>query len=328
MQQLFRSLLGGEQSNPYGGTVSYEQARAKDPGLDFNTYHQKEDKWRDYSGKRNQLMQYLMTKGYSLEDMGLQNKQEFGKHDFDMYGKGGQSTQAGQGLDPAFQYDWASGTKRNTMTSDVNSPTVAISPQEMAAHKQSQDLASKGYDTYASQRWAANKMAHGKQLAPGAQPQHEKLNLDALAQRFGVDPSTLNSQFGQFGGANRPGWGAPAGGTPAGGLTPPPTDVTSAIQNGGNNTSGAPGNVSSIPQASTGQGQGGPNPYASMPNTPQGGFGGGGSNMSGSTGPSFMAPRYSPGGMGQRQGRGSIMGLGNQKGNNMSGSMPGSSGGF
>lgn len=245
--------------------------------------------------------------------MGLQNKKEFGKHDFDMYGQGGKMTGQGLNLDPAYQYDWASGTKRNTMTSDVNSPTVAITPQEMAAHQQAQGLQGRGYNTYAQQLWAANKLGHGKTLAPGQMPQHERLNLDVLARRFGVDPNMLQQQFGQFGGAVRPGGNpqAPAaGGGPVplpdhqtGGLPAPPTggSVTSAIMGQGGPAPAPQAGMSSQlgggNQASTGQA---PQSYPSM-----GGFGRGGAQQG------FAAPSFAPStGMKTRN---SIMGLGNQK---------------
>lgn len=317
-QQLFQALLGPEQSNPYGGTVSYEQARQNDPGLQWNDYHQKVNQWRDYAGKRNNLMRYLMTKGYGLEDMGLQDRKEFGKHDFDMFGQNGMMTGQGE-LNPGYKYDWTNGTKINTMTSDQNVKPEAITPQEMATHQQFQKLGGQGYNTYAQQLWAANKLNHGKTLNPGQMPQHEKLDLDILAKRFGVDPNMLNSQFGQFGGAQRPG-GASAGQLP----TPPQAgSVTSAIQNQGSPAipaSQAPNQAAGMSsqlggnQASTGQAP------ANYPSIPTSGFGRpGGSN--GFMGPSF-ATRQS------QAGRGSIMGLGNQKQGNMGGDMPKMSGGF
>lgn len=307
-QQLFQTLLGPEQSNPYGGTVSYEQARAKDPGLQWNDYHNKVNQWRDYAGKRDALMHYLMTKGYGLEDMGLQNRKEFGKHDFDMFGQGGKMTGQGE-LNPGYQYDWANGTKINTMTSDQNVRPEAITPQEMASHQKFQNLQGQGYNTYAQQLWAANKMSNGGKLPPGAMPKHERLNLDVLARRFGVDPAMLQQQFGQFGGAVKKPGGNPQGGPvplpdhqTSGMLPAPPTggSVTSAITGQGGTTPQAAGMSSQLGgnQASTGQAP------ASYPSIPDSGFGRPSSfNFSG---PSF-ATRQS------QAGRSSIMGLGNQK---------------
>lgn len=153
-QDLIRQISGPDVYNPYSGTVSYEQARAKDPGLTWETYKPKVDKFREYAGGRGKLIKTLQNLGYSLDNLGFQNKKEFGKHEFDMYGDGGFYSREGM-LDPSFTYDWASGKKRNTTTSDVNSPWVPLDPKDLAAHQQAVEANAKGQTSYASQHGKA-----------------------------------------------------------------------------------------------------------------------------------------------------------------------------
>lgn len=186
MAELFKFILGSEQYDPNGSkAVSYEQNTG---GMNEDQFHDKKSSWLKYANDKHNLINFLEQMGYSLDDMGFQDKKELGKSAFDQ-----DSWAASNGFRPNnYEYNWATGMKHNVVTSDATAMNrwEPITEQEKQLHSDAQRYSAMGYKTYAEQQWARQNEKMGRSLEGGMKPVYD-LNFERLkertAHRFGTE---------------------------------------------------------------------------------------------------------------------------------------------
>lgn len=117
--------------------------------------------WREWAARQDEAIAKLVQEGaelgqsaeQTLTKAGFQNRKEYGKHAFTMYGTGGYYSQMGAAADPGWEYDWARGVKRNMGTDDLSARDrwVPINATEFAERAKAQNYAKAGVNDYGMQ---------------------------------------------------------------------------------------------------------------------------------------------------------------------------------
>ncbi len=160
LKKLLNELIGPEVNNPYTGIVNAQELADK-LGITYEEAKSKLKANREYKGKFNDYLKKLQGMGFSLEDLGFQDKQELGRSAFDQYGKRGILSK--QGIMNGWEYDWNTGKKRNVITSDKTARDrwLDIDEGERARYDEAQKLRGLGLDTFAKQQTYKNLLAQG-----------------------------------------------------------------------------------------------------------------------------------------------------------------------
>ena len=274
-RQLFAQILGPAKHNAITGVVNAQQL-ADRTGMSYEQAKAQMRERRDYAHRRQGLLRELQGMGYSLQDMGFQNKHEMGASAFAKYGKGGFATNYGTDADGSYEYDWASGRKRNVKTSDVTARDrwIPISEKEYASKQEAERMKAMGLDTFAKQQQYRMGNTSGQKMSIDANSLMERFGFGKSGQRIGSfsgmsrgdaqDPNRGGFTGQSFAGPSKQGFAAPTqGGTPL----PSNYQTMGGSSSGGswNTTSNPDGSTYSMPQGTTPMGAGGQplswNPY-------------------------------------------------------------------
>lgn len=193
LDYLWSQLLGPAATDPgrgmpnYGRYVSNADQISQEKGWDYGQTKGKLRDWRDYSNRTHQLQDLLMGMGYSLQDLGYEDRPDAGQ-----VGLRSAEWAATHGFRPNnFEYDWNRGVKWNTVTSDEHGRGTPrpIDANEYKLHNEALQLRSMGYKSWGQQLQAKKYLQRGQQPPPPEQ----------LSGAPGFDVNELISQVQQSG---------------------------------------------------------------------------------------------------------------------------------
>lgn len=126
--------------------------------------HHMKEAWRNWANAERDGVSKLAQQGIEPEQLGYRDAKDQGKAMIAQFGKGGLYATYGANIDPRYKYDWASGTKIDTSTTNQNQQSEPITEDEYEGYRSAQQLKAAGLDTYAGQSRAGMM---GRQVAGG-----------------------------------------------------------------------------------------------------------------------------------------------------------------